>query len=543
MKQIISIAIAIFLSSVALFADVTRTSLEQVTVFMDGARMEHSASLKIEKGLNKAILSGVADQISPNSINVSFGQEVTLVSIKQRREYLEETEEAPEVRKLRDSLEKLQYALRSLDDESGILRKEEELIMANKQIGGQNTGVSVAELQKMTDFVRSRLTAIRKDLLGIEIKMKELKELIGKITKQLSTMREESNIGKNRVIIEFLASSAGKMSVSLEYMTSSAGWGISYDVRSPGLEGKLSIEYKANIYQSSGIDWKDTKMIVSTRRAFMNTRIPEIRPIWLSFAEYRVSRADYVSQQNVRLYDKDKKLSQEKELSKFSGEVQVSGDRKYKPAIPMESAEAMTLTSEYHPAINYTIPSDGQAHLVILQREEVDAKYEYYTLPKYDMNAYLIAKVKDPRSLNLMPGPANIYFENSFVGTSSIDPFIADSEMVVSLGRDDRIAVTREAIDDYTEDFFFSSDIERKFGYLIKIRNNKEKKIKIVLEDQIPISKQEDIEVKLIKNDDAKWNKTYGFQTWELEIAPGETVERRIVFSVRHPKDKRVTNF
>jgi uncharacterized protein (TIGR02231 family) len=143
---------------------------------------------------------------------------------------------------------------------------------------------------------------------------------------------------------------------------------------------------------------------------------------------------------------------------------------------------------------------------------------------------------------NLLPGQANIYFENSYVGNSSIHPSSTNDTLSISLGRDQNIIVSRDVIKDYTEDKFLSSNIERTFAFEIKIKNSKKTSEKITVEDQIPISKNEDIVVKLIESSGAQFNSESGKLKWIVDVEGGKSVTKKLVYSVKYPGNKQIPN-
>ena len=199
------------------------------------------------------------------------------------------------------------------------------------------------------------------------------------------------------------------------------------------------------------------------------------------------------------------------------------------------------LAFEFESSIPYSIPSDGKPHSVILKEYELNGTFDYYAVPKLEKDAFLVAYLTKWNEYNLLPGEVNTYFQNSFVGKTYLNPNISKDTFTLSLGRDNGINVERKPVKDYTEDKFLSSDIERTFAYDIVLKNNKNKAVKVTVEDQVPVSRNEDITVKLIELSGAVYNKETGKVKWILEIEPGKSVTKKFVYSVRHPKDKPVT--
>ncbi|NMB83078.1 MAG: DUF4139 domain-containing protein [Ignavibacteria bacterium] len=205
------------------------------------------------------------------------------------------------------------------------------------------------------------------------------------------------------------------------------------------------------------------------------------------------------------------------------------------------SAEQKQLSIGFNPSLKYSIPSDNKPHTIAISDFTIPASYEYYAAPKFDSNAFLLAILTKWNEYNLLPGQVNIYFENSYVGQSYIDPFTSKDTLAISLGKDQNITIKRDVLKDFTEDKFLSSDVERFFGYDIVVRNNKSIPVTILVEEQIPISKNEDIRVKVIDISGGKLNQTDGKVTWKVSVEPSKNVTKKFVYSVRYPKDKTIS--
>ena len=161
MKKILSTAIFLFVVSSLIIAQdeiVTKPVLSNVKVFLRGAELNYNAKVKLEKGLHDVVFTGLADNIDQNSINVSAKGDATILSIGQRFNYLRPVEKTPKVKALEDSLEILNKAIAMNENENDVLKSEIDLLMANKSIGNEKIGVSVIDLQKMSDYFTARPT-------------------------------------------------------------------------------------------------------------------------------------------------------------------------------------------------------------------------------------------------------------------------------------------------------------------------------------------------------------------------------------------------
>ena len=62
--------------------------------------------------------------------------------------------------------------------------------------------------------------------------------------------------------------------------------------------------------------------------------------------------------------------------------------------------------------------------------------------------------------------------------------------------------------------------------------------MKLILEEQYPISKNEEIKIELINNGGAEIDKVKGILKWVIDLKPSENISKQFVYSVRYPADK-----
>ncbi|HEY4876412.1 MAG TPA: DUF4139 domain-containing protein, partial [Puia sp.] len=190
--------------------------------------------------------------------------------------------------------------------------------------------------------------------------------------------------------------------------------------------------------------------------------------------------------------------------------------------------------------IPYDIPDNGKEQNVELKQFTIPAFYKYYSVPKLDNNSYLLAEIPQWQKLNLLPGEANIIFENTYVGKSVIDPNSISDTLNVTLGNDKRVVVKKEKINDFSSVKFLGSNKKQVFTFEITVKNNKNEKMQMLLKDQFPVSSNKDIEVELLDSSKAEVNEETGVLTWRLELAPGENKKVRVSYSIKYPKEKIV---
>jgi hypothetical protein len=191
---------------------------------------------------------------------------------------------------------------------------------------------------------------------------------------------------------------------------------------------------------------------------------------------------------------------------------------------------------EYEIDIPYTIPSDGQDYSIKMKELSVPVKYIYHAVPKLDEDAFLTAELTEWTKLNLLPGKSNIYYEGTFVGSSNIDTEKASDTLSISLGRDKNIVIKREGNKELFDKRVVGSLIKETIGWKISVRNNKDAKINIVIEDQFPLSYRKSIDVDRIDYVGAKLDDKTGMLLWDLELNANESKDVQFNYQVRYPK-------
>jgi uncharacterized protein (TIGR02231 family) len=188
----------------------------------------------------------------------------------------------------------------------------------------------------------------------------------------------------------------------------------------------------------------------------------------------------------------------------------------------------------------YDVPSNGKEQNVSLKDFKVPATYKYYSVPRLDKDAYLVGEIVDWEALNLLPGEANIIFEGTYIGKTTIDANSVQDTLNLTLGRDKRVVITREKLTDFSSVKFLGANKKQTFTYEITVRNNKKEAVQMELRDQYPLSTNKDIEVELLQADGAVVNGETGILTWKPQLAPGEIKKYRVSYSVKFPKDRTI---
>lgn len=231
---------------------------------------------------------------------------------------------------------------------------------------------------------------------------------------------------------------------------------------------------------------------------------------------------------------RNKDYSEEKLLSKLPG-VQINNDNNF--ANQITKVEKQT-TVEFEIKTPFTLKSSTKSYAVDMKGYQIDANYQYYSVPKIDSKAFLLARITNWEQYNLLDGEVNIFFEGAYVGKSLLDLRQISDTLQISLGIDKQVVVNREAIKNFTTKQFIGSKKEEIKTWKLSVKNNKNQKINMVVFDQVPVSTLDEIKVEVQNMSGALFNPKNGEVKWAFILEPNTKKEFELKYAVKYPKDK-----
>jgi uncharacterized protein (TIGR02231 family) len=166
------------------------------------------------------------------------------------------------------------------------------------------------------------------------------------------------------------------------------------------------------------------------------------------------------------------------------------------------------------------------------------------TVPLRGLEAYLRATAVNTSEHTLRPGPAAIFHETEFVGTTALEPWAPGEEVELALGVDDRVRVERELVRRAAGKAVLGGTRRHEAAYKITIGNYGPRAAAITVIDQIPVSRDESIVVRDVQLEPKPAEQTdLGEVTWKLSLEPGRTAELTMAFRVDVAKGVRLSGW
>lgn len=516
----------------------TQAKIESARIYANAAELKHKTTAQIPSGTSEIVITNVANYLNENTVQIAVPKNVTVMSVQFSNAYLEEYDNnvnSPLLKPVRDSIKLVEADLLRVGNSRISEQKTIELLDKNQQISNSQT-FSVAELAKMVDFYKKQRNDLSNSVDALIKKESALSEKLNSLKGRLAfNQNSVENVSNGKLIVNVMSNQAANIPLEISYLTNTANWKPSYELRIDKINDPIQVLYKAQVVQRTGVDWKNVKLSLTSGLANASTFAPKLNT-W--FLDYYKEKSPVIS--NYRTSSAPMRLK----ANDSNANYEVAMDVESISAVAQSTMEDFTQLSEsqlnmtFDIDIPYTILSNGKVHSVALKEMKVPATYSYIAIPKLDLNAYLIAKIKDYGNYNILPGEANVIFEDVFVGKTFINPNAQNEDLQLSLGKDTNIVISRTLLSDKSGTKMLSSRKVQDFVYEISIRNNKKQTIDLVLEDQIPMSSNNDIEVIVTEKDGANVNAETGKMTWNLTVKPNETKKIRFGYQVKSAKDK-----
>ncbi len=494
------------------------SKITDVTVYLNGAQLTRSQSFVLQKGANTIVFDDLPTSLNPQSVTAAADHNVLISSVTYSVASTA-VADTSRVSALELRLRALQEELTLAEGLCGALEAEEGLLLQNCQIQNGKT-FTVEAVKGVTSYFRERMADLGAQKLEAKKKREDLQNEIAHITTELGILDNARH--RSVVELELYSPEAVQCPVTLTYYVYAASWTPYYDIRVTDIDSPVTIEQKGNVSQQTGEDWTNVTLTLSTGNPALGGELPQLNPWYVDF--YTSSRP------YPGLMVKRANMSLAQPAEAFFDE-----------AVPAAVAVAEIITNvEYTLPSSYTILTSAKEKAVDIQSHCMPAEYMYHSIPKLEKDVFLVATIRDWEHLGLLAGAANIFYEGKYVGASYIDPTRAEDHIRITLGRDPNIAVTRIKGRDFSGRSFTGANIKASREWVLTVKNQKQKPIRLQLEDQLPVSTNKLITVDAVNASDAEWDKDKGLLKWILALEPAASKVLNIKYTVTYPSDQKI---
>lgn len=530
----ISLTIGSIMISGGLFAQnakVIKTDLKEVMLYTNSAELNHHATVNLPTGASELVFTHVANNIDENSIQIGSSPNVTVMSVRSAVNYVETDVKSDAFIKAENYFKKETNTLKTFENQKATEESILKLLESNQKIAGANGSTTVDELAKMANYYKTKYLEVKSNITTLDDQIMSQQDIVNKAKIQLDEVRGQTTGSSGQLIVQVINNQAGNQPFDITYTSTQASWYASYDLRSANISAPLEIIYKANVTQATGVDWKQVKLSLSTGNPSQYGIAPTLEP-WQLYYNQDIPTAPMALQGRAAGLVLDEVTTTQKKNIRIRGTSTLNN---------FTQQNENQLNTTFDIAIPYDVASNGKPHSVSLKEYKHPANYTYLALPRLDPNVYLIAELTDYEKLNLMPGTANVMFENMLVGKTIIDPNATSDTLRMSMGKDKMISIKRDRVNDLSQTKILGGSKKQSLVYEITIKNNKKSNVTIALQDQIPIATDKSMEITLDEHNGADVTKETGILKWNVDVPAGATKKIRFGYSIKYPKDKQIS--
>jgi len=485
--------------------------VDKVIVFLSGAEVTRAARLSLEKGEHTVVFNDLPAEAVPDSIRVDgkATAKLDIESVDTRRRYIARADQAAvqaERKRIEDEIERLR-------DERGLAQGQQDAAQTQKmlltnlaelpghgEVEKQDKTVPQTDWAQVLSLIATGMTEAQKSALDAEVKKRELDRRIEDLERQLSALAP-ARVEQTEVKVHVVAATPLEADLTVRYQVRNAAWVPRYDARlttgSKTTPPRLDLSRRADIRQRTGEAWDQVTLRLSTTRPAANAAAPELDTVTVDFEPEAKPEVAAAPPAPVA------RLAKPTGVRRHMRAEEMAGAAAPEAALDIGEQNAAVALAPFQAVFNVpnrlTIPATGEAKRVLLNDDSLEPVLTVRTVPKLDANAYLYARLILPKGSPLLPGAVALFRDGTFVGTGTLPVLSPGEEHELGFGADDQVRVRHAIADEKRgETGLISSARTDSRNFRITVKNMHERSVELVVHDQIPVSKNQDIKVELV---------------------------------------------
>ena len=207
---------------------------------------------------------------------------VKILDVKVEQRFTTEVQQE-NIKSLQDKIDSLNQLMLIASDEMNILNSKKDFIESLKSQSSKYMNEkmllkvnSTKEWADILKFVDQNLEEIYKGLREQTRKQTFYKQQINAINKDISESQGKQSKNYKEVIVTLETEAKGNVKLQPSYLVQSAGWYPLYDARRTMDTKSCELDYFGMVHQSTGEDWKDISLTLSTAEPMSVKSLPEL---------------------------------------------------------------------------------------------------------------------------------------------------------------------------------------------------------------------------------------------------------------------------
>jgi len=523
-------------------ADIDAAStVDAVTVYPDGARVTRVITLDLPSGDNTLVAKDFPLTLDPSSLRVEGegGAKLTIGAIDAKPPRPAPPADLSEIDRKIEALKDQRTDLDGAIASAGARKKFAERFAESSPAGLGEKG----EARPLSDW-RAAFAAVAEEVANADTAIRDAQRKQRGLDREIARLEQDRNAkppSKLEVRIDLASAAATRATLRVTYAVRNAHWTPLYDARldTGAKDRKPSIELvrRAEITQSTGEDWSNVTLGVSTVRTARGGSSPDLnslivqypqvqRPLALGTARDRAYRAAPPAPEPA---GQDAATN----LARKAEEQQAA-------------AEIGAFQTSFRIPGRVSVGANEGAKSLRIATATITPDLVVRSAPVADPTAFLEASFVQREDAPLLPGKVSIYRDGTFVGRGRMVAAGKDETVRLGFGADDKVKIERAVLkrNEGSAGLIVTTAKTDERAFRTSVRNGHDFAIKVAIEDQLPVSENDDITVEMLSSTTPPTTTNVhdkrGVLEWAFEAKPGEVKEINFAWRVRWPKDKGV---
>ncbi|MEP6486505.1 mucoidy inhibitor MuiA family protein [Microcoleus vaginatus GB2-A3] len=528
------------------------TSISAVTVYTDRALVTRRGTVSLTGNERELAIASVPATLETESVRATGAGTVAVRLLGVRTETVFSSEPVGDrTAELTQQIQELQTQRRGINDKITARKIQLKFVedLSEKSVGFFSSSIAkqqvgLNETGELLNFLGTNYVKYVSAIAQHERQQQELDNQIEALRQQLWQVQSPDSQQSFNIIVAIEASGSGNFELEVSYVVRRANWTPLYDLRVNTTKNQINLNYLAEVNQNTGEDWTGVGLTLSTAKPGMGTLPPKLEP-WYIDGLYPGRRRG--RSQKAEL---DQPLSVSSDYDVDVNDMFFEDVAGATPDMALAPIQAETATAKvsreggtvsFQVGGNTNIPSDGTPHKVTIFSENYPFKPEYIAVPRLVSFAYLQAVVVNPMTgATLLPGKANIFRDNTFVGTVPLDNISPGAEFKLNLGIDEGLKIDRELVERQVDKKLIGNQRRTSYAYRLNVTNLHQVQVHLTLKEQLPVSRNEQIKVRSTLTNPKIVAGEMGLLEWIMSLPPQAKQELYYQFVVEHPPELTV---
>jgi len=530
------------------------TAIAVVTVYTDQALVTRRGTVSLTGQERSLTLTNLPITLQPESVRVKGTGTVAvrLLGVQTERAYAVEpigdrvAQLTTQIQQLEDERRTLQDGLAALELRRNFIQSLSEKSVDRFSRGLAEQRVNLAQTAELLEFVGQQHSDLAGAIAQQNQTLRELNKHLSALQQQLQQVQTPRPKESYSVVVSILPAGTGEFQLEVSYTVDRASWQPLYDLRVDTQTKLLQLDYLAEVTQNTGEDWTEVALILSTAKPGLGTLPPKLDPWYVDVPLPPMPvAAPMMMMQRTRAKSAG---AESDDLGFMDGDLVGSGyleDAVISSAPQAYAAETVAATTSSDGGIvtfqidgNNNIPGDRSPHKITIFSHSYPCKMEYIAIPKLVSFAYLQAVVTNPENgVTLLPGQANIFRDEMFVGITPLDNVAPSQEFKLNLGIDEGLKLERDLVERKVDKRFMQDKRLITYAYRVLVTNLRDQEATLQLTEQLPVSRNERIKIRLTRSSPQIELGELGKLEWVLSLKPKATQEITYQFTVEHSRE------